>query len=223
MPLAQNITSKKADELRTDRKGFGRYGPRFWARICLAALLLVSVLSNAIPLGSASGHHLCMKDCCAGKPPHEAGSCMMNACETNPLPQKEITKPDDPICDSHAAVPKHAGMLPAGMGEDKVNAQHQASVNEFDFATDDRSTANPTNTPSIESATFSKPCPPDCGSATFSSTNQNKRHDSAALSFAERPRPPSVNALPDASFLRRIKLEVLCRQSQPRAPPKISS
>jgi hypothetical protein len=209
--------------LRTHRRGFGKYGPRFWTRLCLAALLLVSVLSSAIPLGSASGHHLCTMACCVGKSPHEAGSCMINACETKPLPQKETTKPDDPICDAHAAVPRHAGMQLDGMEEDKVSSQPRVSVNEFDFATDDRSTANPTNTPSIESATFSKPCPLDCGSATFSSANQSKRRDSAALSFAERPRPPSVNALPGTPFLRRIKLEVLCRQLQPRAPPKISS
>jgi hypothetical protein len=182
-------------------------------------LLLVSVLSNLAPLSSASGNHICALACCAGKPPHEAGSCMTNACGTELPLQKEVVPDDDPICDPRNAS-AHAGMQMGETAKDQHASRQQAIVTEFDFTASDQLKGGPGSAPSIEAATFSKPCPPDCGgAATSSSGGRNKRYDSRALSFTELPRPPSVNTLLHFLSSQYSKLELICRQSPPRGPP----
>jgi hypothetical protein len=144
---------------------------------------------------------------------------MTNACGTELPLQKEVTEDDDPICDPGNAS-AHAGMQMAEMEKDQNASQQQASVTEFDFTASDQLQGGPGSAPSIQAATFSKPCPPDCGgAATSSSGGRNKRYDSRALSFAELPRPPSVNTLLHVLSSQFSKLEFICRQSQPRGPP----
>jgi hypothetical protein len=199
-----------------------RIGPRVFARLCLAFLLLVSVISGAVPLGSASGQHLCAMACCAGKPPHEAGSCMMNACEATAFHQAKAPTRDDPICDPRASASGHAGMETAVRVEVDTDTHGLSSVDEFDFTTGKQSATGTRGATSIAAAALSKPCPPECGGATCRTTSKNTRYDSPAPGFGERPRPLSLASLRHSTLSGRVKLQPLCKQLQPRAPPQSS-
>lgn len=189
------------------------------ARLGLVAMVGVSVLSGAIPIASASSSHLCAMACCAGKAPHEAGSCMGGACHAKVVARK--TAPEaDPLCNPHLAAEKqHKGMQMPKVSTDSTGEDTAVQVNEFSFTSDESSPGQQPETPGITSGTFTKPCPPDCGATTLSSTTQPRPRDSVALSYAERPRPPSAGFLLGTSLTSTKTLETLRRQSQPRAPP----
>jgi hypothetical protein len=128
-----------------------------------------SLLSTLVPLSTASSTKLCTMACCAGKAPHLAGSCMHDACES-PLPQValRVSGRKEHLCGEEVlsgAKPVVKRKLPTRSARKASESSHAVT-------------------------SVRKPCPPDCGAAICSSTNQRRQRDLLAPALVEQPQPP---------------------------------
>jgi hypothetical protein len=200
------------------------------ARIIIAAALAVALVSGAAPLGSASAGHLCAMACCAGQPPHEAGSCTHGSCQVSfsvpeppppPEEQEELCGAPQPRSEQHhAARTTHAPHAPPANVEDVSPAAHHRHHAQADSAAREHSHGGDSRQPPFFNASvLDRPCPPDCGAATSVYSSQSRPRDSAAVSHADRARPPSGPRLRQTSYHSAGELDALCRRSRPRGPP----
>jgi hypothetical protein len=176
------------------------------AKLALAVMLLVGFLSSIVPLARVSAGSTCTLECCAGRAPHAAGSCMDGACEasllTHPkaagIHQAKLDRAEQLCGLSHAVVVKSLAQMPAKHAPPQVRS--------------DQTTAS-------ASAAFVKPCQPDCGACASGFTNPNRQKNSAAMADAVRPRGPTGIHLSNHGYGRTHDLDALCRQCGPRGPP----
>ena len=203
------------------------------ARLIIAAALAAILASGAAPLGSASSGHLCAMACCAGQPPHEAGTCTHGSCQVSFAAHESPAPPEEPeeLCGAqkphserrHAAHTQHAP--PANAEDVSSSAHHQHHAQSGSHARADSAAHEHTRRgdsrqpPFFNASVLDKPCPPDCGAATSVSSSQSRPRDSAAVSHADRPRPPSGPRLRQTSYHSAGELDALCRRSRPRGPP----
>jgi hypothetical protein len=198
------------------------------ARIIIAAALAVALVSGAAPLGTASAGHLCAMACCAGQPPHEAGSCTHGSCQVSFPTHETPAPPEEPeeLCGAlqppnerhHAARTQHAP--PTNAEDVSSSSPHHQHHAQADSAAHEHSPRGDARQPPFFNArVLDKPCPPDCGAATSVSSSQSRPRDSAAVSHADRARPPSGPRLRQTSYHCAGELDALCRRSRPRGPP----
>lgn len=168
----------------------------------LALMLLVGFLSNIVPLASVSAGSRCTLECCAGKPPHAAGSCMDGACEAHLLThsaakRKQVKRDlDDQFCGvSHAVRLKNLARMRPNRAPRQVGSYQ----------------------PRASAAAFVKPCQADCGGSAAGFGNSNR--NSAVIADRVRPRDPTAIHLSDFGRHRTQLLDALCRQCAPRGPP----
>lgn len=175
-------------------------------KLVLAVMLLVGFLSSIAPLASVSAGSMCTLECCAGRAPHVAGSCMDGACQAPLLTHSKAAR-------SHQAKLDHGDQL-CGLNHAvvvKSLAQMRAKHAPPQVKTDEVTAA--------AAAAFVKPCQPDCGACASGFTNPNRQKNSAAIADAARPRRPTVSHLFNPGYLRTHVLDALCRQCPPRGPP----
>ena len=195
------------------------------ARIITAAALAVVLVSGAAPLGSASAGHLCAMACCAGQPPHEAGSCTHGSCRVSFSTHESPAPPEEPeeLCGALQPRSEHhrAAHTPTAHAEDvSSSASHHRQRARADTAARGHSHRGDSRQPPFFNASvLDKPCPPDCGAATSVYSSQNRPRESAAVSHADRARPPSGPRLRQTSYHSAGELDALCRRSRPRGPP----
>jgi hypothetical protein len=160
-------------------------------------------LSTSVPLIASASGSMCERPCCAGRAPHAANSCLNGSCHA------AIT---------HSKTSDHAGRI-ASRPEHLCGAPRRIEtkssgrirpVQQFSRTSADQTSLSP--------ASVMRPCQPECGGCSASSTNSNQRH-SATIASAERPRPPSDVRLADLAYRSSQILSVFCRQS-PRGPPR---
>jgi len=175
----------------------------------LAVMLLLGFLSSIVPLASVSAGSLCKRECCAGRAPHAAGSCMDGSCHAT-LAQRPGRVED------HRAKPAH--------GEQLCGLHHRVLVKSLALIHSD---ANQSKTrydqTAVSAAAFVRPCQPDCGACASVFTNPNRQKNSAAIADAVRPRAPTVTHFSDSGCHLNQILKALCRQCAPRGPPLSSS
>jgi hypothetical protein len=181
------------------------------ARTLRAAILALALLAASTPFNSLALTHFCSMPCCAGKPLHSAGSCTGNSCHAH-LARKKTPAPDE-LCGGHAHM-AHGTLL------HNQGASHIAQTS-YDFA-DEAQQHTPTQTVSVASSFLTKPCPADCGASVGGGAQVRRTRDSAALSHAAQPRPPTRVRLASRSDHMRPALSALRKQARPRAPPLIS-
>jgi hypothetical protein len=185
----------------------------FVARAFLATLILGSLLAATIPFAAASSGAMCALACCAGRPPHAAGSCMHGSCQ--------------------AAIPNHHGVSTES-GSDRVthpihtpiveklcslsSTSRRAIVTQINLRSN-KPTANATVRMHFSAAALVKPCQPNCGGGASGSGTFHRQKDSVVVAHGTRPRPPTDLRL--FSFARHgaQNLDALCRESAPRGPP----
>ncbi|HEX8847482.1 MAG TPA: hypothetical protein VF791_22755 [Pyrinomonadaceae bacterium] len=128
-------------------------------------------------------------DCCAGKPPHEAGSCSVA------FAGKAKTK-------AHDRHGEHAA---------HDSTQHQAhpisSVEE----------SKPAAT--VTSQAMTTPCSPACAAAALSSAQLRRPRETAATAVAHKTQPLTVKTLKRNFCKPPSTDEERRRQTRPRAPP----
>lgn len=197
----------------------GRLRSMLVARILIAATLTVALVVSIAPFGLTSSAHLCTMSCCAGKPPHEAGSCHANF---------SVSKPPSPLRDQeeHCGITEpqmaqHGEMLmqdaPPPIEEDLSTSDHQPQ--QVDSLAQEQSSQNRQQQTKIAAGVLTKPCPQDCGAGIFSYSSQRRPRDSASLSYADKPRPPTSPRLQRTSDNVAKVQEALYRRARPRGPP----
>jgi hypothetical protein len=175
------------------------------AKLALAVMLTVGFLSSIAPLVPVSAGSMCRLDCCAGRAPHAAGSCMNGTCEASLRTHQGAAKSD------HASL-AHGDQL-CGLNRRVVMKSlsrmrtHQPP-----------SQAKPAQT-MTSAAAFVKPCQPDCGAGACGFTNPKRPKNSAVMADAVRPRGPTAIHLSNPGSDRIRILDALCRQCAPRGPP----
>jgi hypothetical protein len=161
--------------------------------------------------------------CCAGKPPHEAGSCAVAiACHVNLKAGSHRPKLESITIDgtSDGSTPHHHGMMhvpdvPLDEAASYVHLQgkaHHPSHHEAPRNAQGRKAV-------VAATVLSSGCRQDCGAGVFSSSGEGRQRDPANLSPAGKTKPFS-KARPSLSErnLDRIP-DVLRGKLVPRAPP----
>jgi hypothetical protein len=185
------------------------------ARIMAAAMLALALLAGVVPFSAlSSDQQTCQMSCCAGKPPHNSGSCS-TAFADEPQAQAHV----ETLSEEHA----HTNAV----------QMHDASPEIVEAATECGTTAQPsTSEPrsssrdetkaarSITAHALTKPCSPECAAASASAYGQVRRpRNAAALAPRNRPRPSTHTALAEHITKLQVSSAVTGRQSSPRAPP----
>jgi len=195
-------------------------------RVILGAALLLTFLWGSIPSSAVATGPLCTLACCAGRAPHAASSCMNDSCHAGLMAHRKAshihheltTQQSEPFCGlprptapaSLLSLPEAARADP-GSGVDSEHSRgRRAQRKEPDRAI-------------MSAAALAKPCQLDCGVGTFSSTNQRRPRQTAALSFANRAQRPSSLRLLAAANTHAHARDILRWRANPRAPPVLLS
>jgi hypothetical protein len=194
-------------------------------RIVVAAVLVLALLSGLVPFGAASAGHLCTMECCAALPPHTAGSCHMSAASHGELQQD---------LDKHCGLPETDngtvdGIVAGVMG--MTDSPHSSDLDDITIEASDHcknesqsqnlNGPSPNDSPdlaSIGTQSFSKPCPPECGTGALS-TGVRRSGDSLAIAgrgYAQLP-TPRLKVFPFHN--NSLITSAYCRQLRLRGPP----
>jgi hypothetical protein len=134
---------------------------------------------------------LCTLACCAALPPHAAGSCMHGSCHAKLAHQTHRPTQTENFCGAHRLL--HATGL----------APHDATPQPNNFVTN----------------VIGHSCPPDCCAGTGCATSQHRPRETALITHAARPRPPTRLRLHAVTHSLTYTRNARGRQSAPRAPP----
>lgn len=204
-------------------------------RFIVTVALVLALLSTLVPFGSASSAQLCMMECCAELVPHAAGSCHMDMSMHGNGAGGDTQKPEpDHSCGlPHSDNDAQNGIVAGVMG---MKADSDSSL-DLDGVTIDASEHCNKNTQSenaipsprdlsqpasIAAQSFSKPCPPECGTGALSSGVRPSRH-SVALAFNARPRLPTLGRKSQYTHGTFLATSTYCKQLRPRGPPLVFS
>jgi len=174
----------------------------FYARLTLAVVLLAAFVCTAVPLASVSAGNVCHLECCAGRAPHTAGSCMNGTCHAAIRLRQRAdrsrfkSEPTEKLC---------------GLNSFKARTFGPTIVPQRPQQNSPAS--------SLEASMLVRPCQPDCGAATLTSVSQRRPRETAALSFANRTRPPSALSSLTTQTTFAHPRQPLRSQASPRAPP----
>lgn len=189
-----------------DRRNSRRFRTVNTAKLALAVVLAVAFLSSIAPLARVSAGSMCTLECCAGRTPHAAGSCMDGTCHAVLVKSHKTTKghqaklnQGEQFCGlSRTVVTKNVARM-------RVNRAPQ-----------------PAKSDPASAAAFVKPCQPDCGGCGSGFASSNQHRNAGTLAHAVRPRPPP-ESLFDFGSHRTQLIGALCRQGAPRGPPFVLS
>jgi hypothetical protein len=200
----------------------------FLRRIIVAVILVLALLSGIVPFGAASAGHLCTMECCAGLAPHAAGSCHISMSshgtsgESSPehcgLPQADPGAIDG--SDVDAGVMGMTDSAHSSLDLDDVTIDASDHCNTDSQSKDLKATSRNDSSESDSVATqfFSKPCPAECGTGAVSSGVRRSR-DSVAVVYHARSRPPAPGRKYQHFNGNFLITSNYCRQLRPRGPP----
>jgi len=178
-------------------------------RTFLTVALLSVFLAGSVPVMTLASGPMCTLACCAGRPPHAAGSCMNGSCHANLSRGKSGHVHHQPVIYETEQL---CGMQHRAARFAKLRVTSIVSAGQ-------ESGRSGGNQNSVTASTLGKPCQPDCGSCAPGSANSNRKRDAATLAFATQPR--SLNgarrAVVDGNLTRNF--DSLCSQCSPRGPP----
>lgn len=199
------------------------------ARISMAAMLALVLLSGLIPSGALSSSRTCKTTCCADKPTHEAGAC--SAFPTSA--EKEETPHEEAVSTEHSS--HHAEMQMSGAAtETATETLRETATETFTETTassghcqtaehasaEHRAPRNTSSKPlSVAAQAFTRPCAADCAAAVLSLVQVRRPREAAAFSIAVRPRAPTLLSRADGNSTPRISSAERRRRIRPRAPP----
>lgn len=198
-----------------------------FARPVLAAALLFSVLSGALPAEAALNPKGLMP-CCRGMK-GTAGECHGNSCPMHFGARKKSFQliQRDPVCGAErvlqaiASTPLHA---PTDYLEQARSHRHTQADVEHDHgrSVSPRNTPPSPRQPFAVGASLGQPCPPNCcGAVTGSFAGLRRPKQLAALTDGLRPRPPTVESHRHGPSAQ-LKVASALRRSHPtRSPPTI--
>jgi hypothetical protein len=203
----------------------------FPRHIIVAVVLMLALLSGIIPFGSASAGHLCTMECCAGLAPHAARSCHMSM---SPNGRSEESLPDQDL-DKHCGLPQadngaldgvDAGVMGMTDSAHSSSDLDDLTIDASDHCNTDLQSKDLNNashndsseSDSVATQFFSKPCPAECGTGAVSSGVRRSR-DSVAVVYHARSRPPAPGRKYQHFNGNFLITSNYCRQLRPRGPP----
>jgi hypothetical protein len=187
-------------------------------RLLVPLIAVACLMSSLAPFVISATSNLCTMECCAGKPPHVAGSCMHESCES-PIAQTHKQTRSEVLCGSPGSLSAH----PVAAHRTHANKRTRLSSASPPVREVGPKSSKLINLPALTSGIFSKPCPPDCGAASIAVRNEGKSRDSIVVSHAQRPRPPTeLHRSNIEGHLTQLRT-ALCRQCAGRAPPAVVS
>jgi len=176
------------------------------ASAILVALILCSLESVALPHSSASATSTCHLECCAGRAPHSAGSCMTGACHAriNIKRHAHVVPLVSPFSEELCGLSTRPSAVAKRMAAAKLNVPKTAGS---------ESTQSELSTTSA-----GRPCPPDCGglASAFANAKQSRK------AFAGGTHSQRLQSAVGSSdrFVHSVKSRAgLGRRSIPRGPP----
>jgi len=166
----------------------------FYARLTLAVVLLAAFVCSTVPLPSVSAGNVCNLECCAGRAPHAAGSCMNGTCHAAIKLQRKIVR--RPVTSTRGD--EMCGLKPL--------AAHLRITN---------TPASQTSPDTQESVSKIAPsCDPDCGGCVAGSFSSKGK---ATFAAAGDPAPEVTRWFIVSHHTPG--LAVLSRDYAPRGPP----
>lgn len=191
--------------LKMNRRPSRRFKIISTAKLMLAVMLLVGFLCSVAPLAPVSAGSMCRLECCAGRAPHAAGSCMDGACES---PQRTRPKAAGNRQAKRAYREQFCGLSHAVVLKDLARIRANHALRQVGS---DQTGASAT--------AFVKPCQPNCGPCASGFTNPNRQKNSAAIADTVRPRGPIAIHFSNSGYHLTQILKARCRQCGPRGPP----
>ena len=193
-------------------------------RAIASTVMMLSLVASSTPISalSLSPTHVCTLACCAGRPPHEAGSCLHGACAVHlPISHRSVKAESEPLCGIHTLMARqgNAERILRTSARSRGGDRRRLALAAGSGSEQSSTTSVPGNATSLAAASLTRPCLPECGAATVGSANQNRPREAAALCFANRARPPSDSSLLTARFTPTHSSARLHRQCGPRGPP----
>jgi hypothetical protein len=206
--------------VKLNRRSWGSTAFRA-ARVLLGSALLLSILWANIPSAAIASGPMCILACCAGRAPHAAGSCMNGSCHAflarhnqTPHIHKTPIQPAESLC-GLSPVRKNASRLlftQTVATEPSRDSDSNHSRGTSKLAADHAR---------VSTGALTRPCQPDCGAGTFSSTTQRRPRESATHSLTDRVRPASNPGLLANANMSIYVREAIRWQANPRAPPAL--
>jgi hypothetical protein len=194
------------------------------ARVIPGAVLQLAILWGSIPAAAVATGPMCALACCAGRAPHAAGSCMNGSCHAALMAHRKATH-------THRELPAPQSEQLCGLKRSTARAfvwsrpvtttvTSGSGINGV-YSGGSQTSRNSLDRASVTTPALGKRCQPDCGAATFSSTNQRRPRETATLLFAKRDRPPSSLRLLAVANTQAHAREALRWRANPRAPPAL--
>jgi hypothetical protein len=181
-------------------------------RSFLAAALSLAFFGGSFQLAQSASGSLCTLTCCAGRTPHAAGSCMNGSCRAPiKIGQHDHAHASHPTSDKFCGVERAATR--------KGSLSRRTLSRDLSPANDARDQSKQSTNPAATVAGVTKPCDPTCGGGMSISSTQIRPRQSAATSFADKPRPPTQSQRFEASFKFIKSLNGFWRARSPRGPP----
>ena len=204
----------------------------FLPRTVVAVVLVLALLSGIVTFSSQSAGHLCAMECCSGLAPHAAGSCHMEMSSHGKVAKGPAPKPkSDKHCEvAEASTEPISGVAAGVMGMKDgahsaldldsvtIDASDHCKPNSHSASLNPPSRNYPSRPASISQSSFSKPCPPDCGTGVLSS-GVRPANDNAARVYNARPRPPTLAGNHHYFQPTFLIASAYCKQVGPRGPP----
>jgi hypothetical protein len=190
------------------------------SRVLLGSALLLSILSLHIPTALVASGPMCKLACCAGRAPHAAGSCMNGSCHASLSGHTEKIHIDretpieqaEELC-GLARLKANPIRIPLS---EKLTIGFGLGASSDDSREASKSAADQAG---MSTQALTKPCQPDCGSCASGFAGSNRQRNTAALAYADRPRPPSGVGFGNTTYRPTQPLSALCSRGAPRGPP----
>jgi hypothetical protein len=183
------------------------------ARALLTFVIVGAVLWSAVPATGASASRLCSMACCAGKPPHEAGSCYHGSCHAHLSVRSKPRSRSIKICGLSTTLPRlHDSIVAFGIEAPAKNSGRG-------YANTTGKDGNDSARPQATARVFTRPCATDCGAGTSVSSNLGRSRNHAAGGDPVEPALPLLAGI--ATFISSANqtLAILICHGGPRAPP----
>jgi hypothetical protein len=145
---------------------------------------------------------MCTLECCAGRPPHAAGSCMDGSCNAVLSIRHKTLK-------GHRVTQNQS---------DQFCGLSRTVVTRNVARTGVSRAPRPARSDPASASAFVKPCQPDCGGCASGFASSNQQRNAGTPAQAAGPRPPTDSLFDFGSHRAQI-LNALCRQCAPRGPP----
>ena len=189
------------------------------ARALLTLIVIGAVLWTIVPATTFSAGRLCAMACCAGKAPHEAGSCHHGSCHARLAIRPGGRSKSIKICGLSTGAPRLLDAVVRLVIMAPVKDAIRGQIDKTGL--DGNSHSNHTNSsgPQAAARVFTRPCTNGCGAGSSASSNLGRSRNPAAPGHPIEPTQPALTKIAQSNHSTSQTIATLSCQGGPRAPP----